>query len=166
LRVKKKINCTLNEEFKLKLLQWAGNYREVIWLDSNLHSREHSKYQAILAVDAFTAIQTDFHDAFSALNEYQALTQDWLFGYLTYDLKNDVERLYSKNHDGLNFPDLYFFQPKKLFLFSEKEVEICYLQFVADELDTDWQEILDYSIAEATNFSIEKSPIKIRLRTS
>lgn len=166
MRFKKKIKCTLTEDLKLKLLQWARNYREVIWLDSNLHSREHSKYQAILAVDAFTSIQTDYHDAFNTLNEYQTLTQDWLFGYLTYDLKNDVERLYSKNHDGLDFPDLYFFQPKKIFLFSEEEIEICYLHFVADELDTDWQEILDQTLPETNDFSEEKSPIKIRLRTS
>ena len=53
---------------------------------------------------------------FEKLKEYQTYTNDWIFGYLTYDLKNDVEDLKSNNFDGLEFPDLYFFQPKKLFL--------------------------------------------------
>ena len=30
-------------------------------------------------------------------------------------LKNDVESLESNNFDGLQFPELYFFQPKKIF---------------------------------------------------
>jgi para-aminobenzoate synthetase component 1 len=31
------------------------------------------------------------------------------------------------NFDGLGFPDLFFFQPKKLFLLNDIEVEIQYL---------------------------------------
>src|SRR5690606_39432371 len=96
---------------------------------------------AVLAVDAFTSIQTDYHNAFENLKEYQSITKDWIFGYLTYDLKNDVEDLKSENFDGLQFPDLYFFQPKKLFLFKDNQVEIQYLNAVSDELETDLKTI-------------------------
>jgi len=146
------------------VLQWAQQFDEVAWLDSNGHEQGHGSYEGILAVDAFTAIKTDFNDAFDKLEEYQSLANDWLFGYLSYDLKNDVERLHSGNVDGLHFPDLYFFQPKKLFLFSETEVEISYLNMVDDELEHDWKDILNTEVAKTA--SEQEHPVKIRLRTS
>ena len=145
MRVVIKHSLSLTNNLKEALIYWAQQYEEVIWLDSNQHQQKYSKYKAILAVDAFTAIRTDYFNAFEKLEEYQQKTKDWLFGYLTYDLKNDVEKLQSNNYDGLHFPDLCFFQPKKVFLFSENEVEIQYLNFVDDELDADWQEIIQLS---------------------
>ena len=104
------------ELFKKQILSWSQQYRETVWMDSNQYEQKYSNYDAVLAVDAFTSIQTDYVDAFEKLKEYQSNTADWIFGYLTYDLKNTVERLKSDNFDGLQFPDLYFFQPQKLFL--------------------------------------------------
>ena len=104
------------EQFKQQLLTWSQQFREVVFLDSNSHTQEYSSFDCVLAVDAFTSLKTDFQNAFDDLKQYQQTTRDWLFGYLTYDLKNDVEVLKSANFDGLNFPDLFFFQPKKIFL--------------------------------------------------
>ncbi|MEZ4778672.1 MAG: anthranilate synthase component I family protein [Flavobacteriaceae bacterium] len=160
----KKVSISLSEALKKKFLLWAQQYQEVVWLDSNNYQQAYSSYQAILAVDAFTAIKTDTQGAFKKLEEYQTITKDWLFGYLTYDVKNDLEALSSSNYDGLHFPDLYFFQPKKLFLFTENEVHIHYLQLVADEMEHDWQTILNFSETKKTNY--ELNHVKIRLRTS
>ncbi|MFL1011433.1 anthranilate synthase component I family protein [Flavisericum labens] len=125
------------ELFKKKALIWSQQFDDVVWLDSNNYKHDHSSYDAILAVDAFTSIQTDYHSAFEKLKEFQGYVNDWVFGYLTYDLKNDIEDLKSDNFDGLKFPDLFFFQPKKLFLFKGDTVEIQYLSFVDDELQED-----------------------------
>ena len=157
--------CDLSEDFITRLLLWADQFDEVVWLDSNNYGETHSRFKAILAVDAFTSIKTDYHNDFEQLNEYQQITRDWLFGYLTYDLKNNVEDLKSQNFDGLNFPDLFFFQPKKLFLFSENHVSIQYLNMVDDELESDWKEITSYHSKIESNDS-DHNPIKIRLRTS
>ena len=109
-------------EFKSQLLAWSQQFREVVFLDSNEYHQNYSSYDYVLAVDAFTSVKTDFHNAFEDLHQYQSQTKDWLFGYLSYDLKNDIEDLKSTNFDGLDFPDLYFFQPKKLFLIKEKPI--------------------------------------------
>ena len=98
------------QQFKQHLLNWSNQFEDIIWLDSNNYKQQYSNYDAVLAVDAFTSLQTDFHQAFDKLKDYQTTTNDWIFGYLSYDLKNDVEPLQSKNFDGLHFPDLYFFQ--------------------------------------------------------
>ncbi|SHI84086.1 aminodeoxychorismate synthase component I [Algibacter luteus] len=153
-------------KFKKQLLDWAQQFEEVVWLESNPeNNKEHQKhynYDAVLAVDAFTSIKTDFTDGFEKLKEYQSYSKDWIFGYLSYDLKNDVENLISQNFDGLGFPDLYFFQPKKLFLIKGTQVEIQYLNVVSDEIEDDLFDIKNKSeAARGTVFS----DIKIKLRT-
>ncbi|MBL7887321.1 MAG: anthranilate synthase component I family protein [Flavobacterium sp.] len=135
-------------EFKQQLLLWSNQFREVVFLDSNDYHQHYSNYDCILAVDAFTSIKTDFNNAFDDLHQYQSQTKDWLFGYLSYDLKNDSEDLFSKNFDGLHFPDLFFFQPKKLFLLKENQLEIQYLHFCDDELKSDLDEILNTTISK------------------
>ncbi len=149
------------DNFKQNLLLWAQRFKDVVWLDSNNHKDNYTSYDAILAVDAFTSLKTDYFDAFERLSEYQSVTKDWIFGYLTYDLKNTTEKLKSENFDGLNFPELYFFQPKKLFLIKGNQVEIKYLKMVDDEINTDLQEI-----QQSYNPTIHQSndTIKIKLR--
>jgi para-aminobenzoate synthetase component 1 len=131
--------------FKNQLFCWAQQFREVVFLDSNEYPQKYSNYDCVLAVDAFTSITTDYHNAFEDLKQYQQTTKDWLFGYLTYDLKNDTEELQSHNYDGLEFPDLFFFQPKKLFLLKGNQLEIQYLNMCDDEVEDDFEAILKYS---------------------
>jgi len=47
-----------------------------------------------------------------AFSYFQQNVDDWLFGFLGYDLKNWNEHLVSENNDSLNLPDLLFFVPK------------------------------------------------------
>ncbi|WP_299114282.1 anthranilate synthase component I family protein [uncultured Winogradskyella sp.] len=157
------------ENFKQQLLFWAQQFDDVVWLDSNNHNEKYSTYDAVLAVDAFTSIKTDYINAFDKLSEYQSMTKDWLFGYLTYDLKNDVEVLTSNNFDGLQFPDLYFFQPKKLFLIKGNKVEVQYLRMVDDEIKEDLKSIQNANkslnvISNEGEKSHSSEHIRIKLR--
>ncbi len=128
--------------FKTQLLHWANQFREVVLLDSNAYHQKYSSYDAVLAVDAFTSIKTDNENAFQDLYQYQSQTKDWLFGYLSYDVKNDIEELQSNNFDGLAFPDVFFFQPKKLFLIKGNQVEMQYLRICDDEIEADFSDII------------------------
>lgn len=112
-----------------------------MWLDSNDHKDSYGSFDALLAVDALTAIATDTLHAFDDLSEYQKITQDWIFGYLSYDLKNDVEKLSSGNEDGLHFPDLYFFRPKKIIQIKDSQAIFNYLNMVDDEIEEDFKAI-------------------------
>lgn len=131
------------KRFKQQLLIWAQQFREIVFLDSNEYPQKYSNYDCILAVDAFTSIKTDFHNAFEDLKQYQQTSKDWLFGYLSYDLKNDVEVLQSNNFDGLGFPDLFFFQPKKIVALKGNDLEIQYLNMCDDEVEEDFEEIIN-----------------------
>lgn len=151
---------TANPQVKAQLLAWGKSFRECVWLDSNDFDQRHSSFDAVLAVDAFTSVRTDWHQAFDNLKEYVGQTGDWLFGYLSYDLKNDIEDLSSANLDGLQFPELFFFQPKKLFLLKDDTVQIQYLHFCHDEIDDDWREI------RATNHVESVNSVAVRQRIS
>ena len=148
------------ETFKEKLLLWSQQFDDVVWLDSNNYQALSSKYDVVLAVDAITSLQTDHYEAFDKLREYVDTTQDWIFGYLSYDLKNDVENLSSNNFDGLKFPELYFFQPKKLFLIKGNRLNVHYLNMVDDEFEEDFKEIKRQQVPETNS----KNGVKIQLR--
>ncbi len=141
MRTSRTFSVENSEEFKKNLLAWGSQFQEIAWLDSNEYELKTGEYEAILAVEAFTAIKTDYLDAFDKLKEFQETTADWIFGYLSYDLKNDVEQLKSSNFDGLHFPDLYFFQPQKLILIKNDQIEFHYLRMVDDEIEADFDEI-------------------------
>jgi para-aminobenzoate synthetase component 1 len=128
---------------KKQLLIWSQQFREVVFMDSNGYRQNYSSYDCVLAIDAFTSLKTDYHNAFEDLKQYQQTIKDWLFGYLSYDLKNDIEVLNSNNFDGLEFPDLFFFQPKKIFILKGNQLEIHYLTMCDDEVSTDYEEIIN-----------------------
>jgi para-aminobenzoate synthetase component 1 len=115
----------------------------------------------MVAVEAFTSIKTDFQKAFEDLHQYQSQSKDWIFGYLSYDLKNDTEDLKSTNFDGLDFPDLFFYQPKKVFLLKGNQLEIQYLKMCDDEVEQDFE-----AINQLSDFSFVRSEIKIEQRIS
>jgi len=149
------------KEFKQNLLFWAQQFETAIWLDSNNYKQQYSNFDAALAVEEFTSIKTDHLNAFEKLKEYQTITKDYIFGYISYDVKNDVEQLSSKNFDGLDFADLYFFQPQKLFFIKDNLVEFHYLRMVDDEIETDFDKILKSKILEIGK---TENNIKIKLR--
>jgi len=98
--------------FKKKALQWANYFGTVCLLDSNdyPHAKNKSK-DWVLAVDAVDELNCGA-DAFEKLKVFQANAGTTIFGFLTYDLKNQVEKLESRHEDRLGFPELYFFKPR------------------------------------------------------
>lgn len=140
-RIEKQFYISHLKKFKQKSLNWAQQFKTVCWLDSNNYKQTYGNYKAILALEEFTSIKTDSKMAFEKLKEYQTITKDYMFGYLSYDVKNDTENLQSNNFDGLHFPDVFFFQPQKLMFFYEDSITFSYLNFVADEIEDDFKQI-------------------------
>ena len=147
-------------------MSWSQRYEEVVWLDSNndllSHSPKYSNFDCVLAVGAEQSIVSDYKDAFEKLKLFQANINDYVFGYLGYDLKNDTEELRSNKFDGLKFSDLFFFQPQKIFFIKNNEVKIAYLKKYQNETAKDLEAILNFK-EEKTK---ERQSIKIKQRVS
>jgi len=159
MRVEKSFTVANVEAFKKQLLSWAQTFDYCVFLDTNQYQDQFSSFDALLAVGAFTALKTDTPEAFTQLNEYQKTTQDWLFGYLTYDLKNDIENLSSSNTDELNFPSLYFIQPLKIIQLKGQLVKFYYLNMISEEIETDFEYIKQQLVdSESAEKSIQLTP--------
>jgi len=161
LRTIKKISIKNDPDFKSNLLAWAQQFEQIVWLDSNNYPQKYSKFQAVLAVDAHSILQSDFKNAFTKLKNYKNDLRDYIFGYFSYDLKNDIEDLRSDNFDGLQFPELYFFQPKKLFFLNDNDVEVQYLKDLETDIEKDISSILNMdTLSKKLVNSIEDYSIK------
>ena len=163
-RTSKKIQIQNVSEFRSKLFDWSQQFSQIAWFDSNNHDQLYGSYDVILAIDAFTFLETDYQNAFEKLAHYKNKINDYMFGYLSYDLKNDVETLTSNNRDGLDFADLYFFQPKKLFFIKGNELEVQYLETFAAEIDHDLTTILKYDLTLNTLELSGQHDVKIHKR--
>jgi len=69
-----------------------------------------SRYDLLVGLGAISVCSPN-DKIFANLSEYLNLN-DWVFGYFSYDLKNELEDLESSNFDALEFPEMFFFQPE------------------------------------------------------
>lgn len=138
---------------------WSQKFTHVISLDSNEYPQETSEFDFLIAVGSHSEIKIT--NDLEQLKTYQTLTKDWLFGYLSYDLKNNIENLESKNFDGLDFPDVFFFQPKKIFFIKGNSLEVSYLSSYESEIEADLKTIGEMDSSLGTP---KHDPIKIKLR--
>jgi para-aminobenzoate synthetase component 1 len=102
--------------FKQKIYQYLRNYKDdFVLLDSHAYSDfPYARYDLLLGIRLKRYIfpvapQGNFDELESALHEF---SNQWKFGFLSYDLKNAVENLESAQPDYLDFPDFAFVIPE------------------------------------------------------
>ena len=117
------------QKMKNRMAKWAFQNEDFIVLDSNNYKDSYSTYDFIVACGTISSLRCYKSDkAIHLLDQYQKKTNDWLFGHCSYDLKNDIEPLTSSNFDRIGFPELSFFQPKKIIFLKDNELEFSYTQ--------------------------------------
>ena len=109
-------------QFLEKALHWASGFSHCAYFQSNGISYPYQGFNEILAVGVKRIFVPNEKDRFGALSAFHQ--NKWLFGYLSYDLKNDTEDLSSKNADHVQFPEISFFEPQHLLFFKGNEIEI------------------------------------------
>lgn len=102
------------EAFKRKAFALAAEAEHGLYLDNNqqVNAAAYHFFELLLAFDAVELISLRGPACLEQFRANMAQSRDWLFGYLAYDLKNELEQLHSSNPDGLAFPDLFFFRPR------------------------------------------------------
>ena len=118
--------------FLKKLILWAENSDVFCLLgknESQIHFAGYRGFVNIAGIGKVSEIKVDSCEAigFNLFKNYVRDKNDILFGFMGYDLKNQTEKLCSKNSDGIEMSMLHFFQPEYIFSFSDTdEIEICY----------------------------------------
>jgi para-aminobenzoate synthetase component 1 len=141
-----------------KILSWGERFNPFIVLNSNsglqLQQDSYHAYNLIIGAGQLSILD-DSKNVFDSLEKYYRKLNDWLFGYLSYDVKNQVEKLTSENYDGIGAEESYFFQPKYVLEFSNKKLCIHYLT------DADNQQSIELLIKDFINHSIPNKEEKI-----
>ena len=95
-------------------------------LDSN--NWQHDRYKNYGLIAAFGAanqiISNQSKSSFTQLRHFHQTQADWLFGYLAYDIKNELEDLQSNGIDNIEAPEMRFFIPQLLILLKGNQVEV------------------------------------------
>ena len=146
--------------FKKKLFKWSNQFNISICLDSNNYNDRLGDLDAIVATDVHSKLPFTKSNSLNKLEAYLKETNDWLFGYFSYDLKNELEDLKSNNYSEFDFPNLFFFQPKKIWIIKSRNVEAHYLY--PSEIESDLDDIYSQKI----NDKNIKSEIKLFPRLS
>lgn len=104
---------TATEEHKLELIRWVDkHYHHYCLLDSNQYQEKYSSINWELAFGAKRVLSSNYDNAFKQLKDFCDYNQSRVYGLLSYDLKNDTEKLSSNNKSIINFPDIAFFEPE------------------------------------------------------
>ena len=113
-------------EFKKAVLDFANQFEICCLLDSNQHQDKYGKFEFLAAFGTknIIEIETNSFDAFQKLQKFKKDHAGWIFGGFSYDLKNEIEDLSSKNLNSLEFPNLFFFAPKHIIIVKNNELEI------------------------------------------
>lgn len=130
-------------DLKRSLFEWVRKYSPMAYFDSNGYSQKYSSFEVIAALGAEASLKMSYKDGFDACKSFYDEVNDWLFGYFTYDMKNDVERLDSKPAGYIAFPDLYFFRPKKIIYIKDKKIHFMYMDSYRSDIDKDYKEIVN-----------------------
>ncbi len=105
-------------------MQLASTYDVCCCLDSNHYRDPYTKYDCLIAIGSTQELKEQAGNAFLALKEFQKAHPDWMFGLLSYELKNEIEELNTRHSDVLGFPDLYFFVPTYLITLTGDEIKV------------------------------------------
>lgn len=119
--------------FLKKLILWAENNIDCFcFLNNNENQFQFASYTGFrntVGIGKISEIKIDLaeENGFDLLQNYAHAKNDILFGFLSYDLKNQIEKLSSKNPDRIEMPLLHFFQPELTFDFCDtEEIKIGY----------------------------------------
>lgn len=123
------------------MLNWVNRFNIFCLLDNRHYNFNKPTFECLLAAGAKSNIDMQAGKAFDALRSFWAAnTNEWLFGHLGYDLKNETENLSSANSDGIGFSDLHFFVPEIVLELNDTSVTI---HCEGDVAESVYQHILD-----------------------
>ncbi len=111
-----------------KLLSHESGYSNFCFLNSNGAPAGSycglSKFDYLAGIHVLDEITVQ-DNTLSALDEFIKRYHDkWKFGYISYDVKNEIEKLTSSNEDKMLLPTVHFFVPQIVLVSEGGEIKI------------------------------------------
>ncbi len=128
-----------------QLLSWATRREYFSFFTGNNYSALHGSFPDLLFIGRRSYVESN-ENSFAKLDQQIQQTKDWLYGYFSYDLKNEIEDLVSKNPNSIPVNHLGFYTPEIIIKIRPDEITIESF----DNPDIYFQEIV--SIKNIKNF--------------
>ena len=141
----------------MKMLNWVSRFNIFSLLDNHHYSFSDPSFECLIGAGSVKRLKSETDQNFAALTKFLQAENDWVFGHLGYDLKNEIENFSSSNFDGIQFPDMFFFIPEVVILLKRNTVEIGVINADSEEI---YQQIL--SAENTTSVKSNKAQIKNR----
>ncbi|MDE3251573.1 MAG: anthranilate synthase component I family protein [Bacteroidota bacterium] len=93
------------------MLHWVNRFNICAFLDNHQYGSSHQTVECLAAAGACQVFSAT-ENIFPQFSSFLANQNDWLFGHVNYDLKNEIDPLFSNHPDHIGFPDIIFFQPE------------------------------------------------------
>ncbi|WP_345070272.1 anthranilate synthase component I family protein [Hymenobacter fastidiosus] len=110
-------------EFRAKALHWAARFRYCAYYEPNDLEYPHGPFDRLLGVSAAATASAETLEE-AGIGRRQAPAAAPRCGFITYDIKNQIENLHSRHFDGLEWPALHFFLPQTWLYWRPDSVEI------------------------------------------
>ncbi len=140
-------------EFKQRMLNWVNRFGICCFMDSHDYTDNYHRYDCIAAAGVYKFFSENI-DALSKLADFcNEHRNEWIFGHLGYDLKNEIESLQSTHSNNIGFPDIYFFIPEIVLCLNDHTLTIHSIKISPAEI---FNEISTQSL-NSNNLSSQKN---------
>lgn len=140
-------------DFLKKSVDYANTFSHFSFFQSNNIPYPFEPFKTLLAIGARELLNPSSSN-FDALSDFHQ--GDWLFGFLGYDLKNELESLTSQHSNHEQFNDIGFFKPQILI-----EVESPFIHITAEDPSFIWRAIENRPVSVKSVIDISKIHAKI-----
>ena len=123
---------------KKKMLSWANRFNIFCFLDNQDYSIQPHQYECLLAAGTTQYISSG---SLKDLDGFLERNKNWIFGHLSYDLKNSIHHFQWDKEDKIGFPHFFFFVPEFLVQITQNELKI-----EGEDCDRAYKEILDEKV--------------------
>lgn len=105
------------------MLSWVNRFNICCFLDNHQYHSTHASVECLAAAGA-AEIFAPTEAIHTRLQELYNHNRDWLFGHLSYDLKNSLAPLQSTHPDPIGFPVISFFRPETVLQLQDNQLTI------------------------------------------
>ena len=92
-------------------MAWGKQFEHFALYPGNEYPDPYHRYDLVFAAGTKRIIKPKA-DYLESLYLSWREAPSWLFGYISYDVKNELEKVYSRHPDRVEAPELYFFEPE------------------------------------------------------
>ena len=106
------------------MLNWLRRFNICCFLDNHQYTLPPHLHDSLAAAGTISVMPASDSSQLDAIEEFYNGSNDWIFGHLGYDLKNEIEGLRSDHPDHIGFPDAFLFVPRYLVITGDDTVSI------------------------------------------